>query len=289
MNWLSKWFNLLFSDQRGFIRLMRAEGDDPNDPSDPNDPQDPEEPQDPEDPSDPFSGYDDETVAAYLKEKKGVDVEFEKLPGLSKSHGELTRAHDTTVKGQKAMRIALEKQGLNADSLLAEGMELLTGEKSDSKRFAGNEPPHLTKYTPDARNQIESTQNYYFAKNMEAAMPAIVKGILKAIDGRDLDKEEADYEASNEDYATHKEAVKAHRDKHGITSRSKETREMVLKTVMADAKSSIEALAGNEDKALKKKLRGAPPPGGGNRKPGDKGELAIDKHRKRWEKAHPDG
>ena len=62
---------------------------------------------------------------------------------------------------------------------------------------------------------------------------------------------------------------------------------MVLKHVMDNVKSSVEDLADNEDAALKKKLRGSPPPSKGNRKPGDKGMTALDRHRKKWDKAHP--
>lgn len=291
---LSKWFERFVSDESGFMRIYRDrdKGDggggdlNPNPDPDPNPDDDPNPDPDPD--PDPLADFDDAKVTAYLKDKKGVDVDLEKLPGMSKALGELTNKHDTTVRTQKALRLALEKQGINYDSLLADGLDLATGADDAGKKFGGGrEPDHFRDMAPETRQKIEATYDYYFQRQMKTVMPSMIKGILQAIDDRDLDKEEASYEESNEDYAKHKDGIKAYREKHGISSRSKETREWLLKQVMGDIDKSVEALAGNEDTALKRTERGAPPPGGSNRKPGGKGQTALDRHRKRWDKAHP--
>jgi hypothetical protein len=258
------------------------------------------------DDDDDFSDMDPKRVAAYIEKTKGVKFdELEKIPGIKKGHQDLTKAHDTTVKAQKAVRLAMENrsatgrslEGSSYDTLLAEGMELL-GESGDADRRStrdDNPPAHFSNFQPEVRKQIEETHNYLSRKSMldpngffqKIMLPKIVDGMLKANREDRFEEEEKSFEKSNPEYTEHKEAIEAYRKKHGITGKDPETRAWLLKTVKRELEDENKELSKNEDKLTQKKERGAPPPGGGNRAAGDKGLTPTEKYRRRWEKGHP--
>jgi hypothetical protein len=215
----------------------------------------------------------DDQVVEFLK-SKGLKVNnLDDIGKTMDQYGSLTTKHQTAIDAQKALRAVL---GDDYDRALAQGMRKLATGENGLEDMGGDipEPPHFSLMKPETRKQVADTFDYHFRRVLPGMTQDIIKGVLRAIDDRDNQREENSFAESNEEYDTYKDAIQQYRDKHGITGRGKDTLAWLLKTVKQEAGEAVKDLAGNE-LGTKRKL-GTPPPKSQQRGGKGKSELKTD-------------
>lgn len=216
-----------------------------------------------------------EQVLDYLK-KQGIEFDdLDKIKNLGQNVAGLTKQQQSAKDAMNALRAALGQD--QYDALLAQGMRKIAGGGEDNEYgYDVEEPAHFRNMKPEVKETMSKTYDYFFQNSMKTAIPAIIKGVMRAVEDREFDKAEQDLEKSNPEYTTYKDAIASYRQKHGITSRSRETTEWLLKQVKDEAQAAINELATNEEGPGTKRKLGTPPPKSSARGGKPKTELKTD-------------
>ncbi|MHC4148856.1 MAG: hypothetical protein ACYSR5_05155 [Planctomycetota bacterium] len=212
-----------------------------------------------------LEGLDETKVLKFL-ESKGVKVkDMAHLSELQKNLSGITTKHQSATDAHKALRAVLGEDEYN--SLLSKGMRKISGgEGAGDDDFGIDEPAHFKEMNPETKSQITDTYNYFFQKHIREAVPAIIQGVMKAMD-------EKSFREDNPDYDENREAYDNFMKEHGITSRSPKTLAMVKKLLGQEAEGGLKELSENEDGSGGRRKPKHPAPKGGDR--GEK-DMEID-------------